>query len=59
MIGSPKTVEYMLDLAAKKGIKTWNVNRPMKEVNKAMVDMEAGKARYRYVLCHEDNGAKL
>ena len=44
-IGSPKTIEYMLDLAAKKGIKTWNVNRPMKEVNKAIVDMGEGKAR--------------
>ena len=54
-IGSPEQIRYMLDLAAKKGIKTWNVNRSMKDANKAVVDMEAGKARYRYVLVNEDN----
>jgi alcohol dehydrogenase (NADP+) len=48
----------MLELAAKKGIKTWNQNRPMKEVNKAVVDMDDGKARYRYVLVNEE-AAKL
>ena len=48
----------MLELAANKGIKTWNQNRPMKECNQAVVDMEAGKARYRYVLVNEE-AAKL
>jgi alcohol dehydrogenase (NADP+) len=57
-IGSPKQIEQMLELAAKKGVKTWNQNRPMKEVNKAVVDMDNGKARYRYVLVNEEN-AKL
>lgn len=58
-IGSPEQIEYMLDLAAKKNIRTWNQNWPMKECNKAIVDMDAGKARYRYVLVNESNGAKL
>ena len=58
MIGSPKQIEQMLELAANKGIKTWNQNRPMKECNQAVVDMEAGKARYRYVLVNEKT-AKL
>jgi alcohol dehydrogenase (NADP+) len=39
----------MLELAAEKGITTWNQNRPTKECNKAIVDMDEGKARYRYV----------
>ena len=58
-IGSPEEIRYMLDLFAKKGVKTWNVNVPMKDVNKAIVDMEAGKARYRYVLVNEKHVAKL
>ena len=33
-----------------KGVKTWNVNVPMKDANKVLLDFEAGKARYRYVL---------
>jgi alcohol dehydrogenase (NADP+) len=57
-IGSPKQIEQMLELAANKGIKTWNQNRPMKQCNQAIVDMEAGKARYRYVLVNEE-AAKL
>jgi alcohol dehydrogenase (NADP+) len=57
-IGSPKQIEQMLELAANRGIKTWNQNRPMKECNQAVVDMEAGKARYRYVLVNEE-AAKL
>jgi len=40
----------MLNFFAEKGVKTWNVNRPMKDANKVIVDMDAGKARYRYVL---------
>jgi alcohol dehydrogenase (NADP+) len=57
-IGSPKQIEQMLELAAKKGVRTWNQNWPMKECNKAVVDMDNGKARYRYVLVNEEN-AKL
>lgn len=53
--GSRKEIEEMLDLFAKKGVKTWNVNVPMGDANQCIVNMEAGKARYRYVLCNEAN----
>ena len=43
----------MLELSAKKNIKPWIQTRPMKEANKAIVDMTAGKARYRYTLVNE------
>ncbi|CAK7206656.1 hypothetical protein SEUCBS139899_009460 [Sporothrix eucalyptigena] len=49
-IGAPGEVEEMLQLAAEKNIKPWVQIRPMNEANAAIVDMEAGKARYRYVL---------
>ncbi|KAL8243651.1 hypothetical protein R6Q59_009909 [Mikania micrantha] len=53
--GSAKDIEDMLQLFSKTGVRTWNNNVPMKSANQAIVDMEAGKARYRYVLCHEDH----
>jgi alcohol dehydrogenase (NADP+) len=43
----------MLELFAEKGVWTWNNNVPMRDANKAVVDMVAGKARYRYVLVNE------
>ena len=51
----------MLDLFAKKGVTTWNNNVPMADANKAIVDMEDGKARYRYVLVNDEekNASKL
>lgn len=55
-IGSPKEIKYMLDLAAEKKIKPWIQERPLKDANNAIVDMEAGKARYRYVLVNENYG---
>lgn len=55
MIGAPGEIREMLDFFAEKGVKTWNNNVPMKDANKAIVDMEDGKARYRYVLVNEDN----
>lgn len=59
-IGSPQEIREMMDLFAKKGVKTWNQNYSMKDANQAIVDMEEGKARYRYVLVNErHNGAKL
>jgi len=58
-IGSPEEIREMLALYAKQGVKTWNVNLPMKDANKAIVDMEAGKARYRYVLVNEKHAARL
>lgn len=50
MIGPPAEIQEMLQLAADKGIKAWTQVRPMKEANEAVVDMEKGHARYRYVL---------
>lgn len=49
-IGSPDEIKEMLQLAADQKIKPWVQKRPMKEANAAIVDMEAGKARFRYVL---------
>jgi alcohol dehydrogenase (NADP+) len=55
LIGPPREIRQMLDLFAKKGVRTWNNNVPMKDANKAIIDMHAGKARYRYVLVNEEN----
>ncbi|CAK7221303.1 hypothetical protein SCUCBS95973_004448 [Sporothrix curviconia] len=49
-IGAPHEIQEMLKLAAEKEIKPWVTVRPMSDANMAIVDMEAGKARYRYVL---------
>ncbi|KAF7935455.1 uncharacterized protein EAE97_008362 [Botrytis byssoidea] len=53
LIGPPHEIKDMLALFAEKGVKTWNNNVPMKDANQAIVDMEDGKARYRYVLVNE------
>jgi alcohol dehydrogenase (NADP+) len=53
MIGSPAEIEEMMQLAVDKKIHAWVQTRPMKEANQAVVDMEAGKARFRYVLVNE------
>lgn len=49
-IGSPAEIREMLQLAADKGIKPWVQRRPLSDANKAITDLEMGKARYRYVL---------
>ena len=48
----------MLDLSAKKGIKPWIEERPMKDANKAVKDLEANKVRYRYTLVNEAHANK-
>jgi len=53
-IGSPQQIEDMLKLMAEKGIQPWIQQRPMQEANQAVIDMDAGKARYRYVLVNEN-----
>lgn len=58
IIGTPKEIDDMLALAVEKKVKPWVVERPMKEANKAIVDMEDGKARYRYVLVNEKHVEK-
>ncbi|KAF7561075.1 hypothetical protein G7046_g3083 [Stylonectria norvegica] len=52
-IGSPDQINEMLQLAADKKIKPWVELRPLSDANKTVVDMTAGKARYRYVLVNE------
>jgi alcohol dehydrogenase (NADP+) len=50
----------MLCLAAEKRVVPWVQERPMREINAALADMDANKARYRYVLSNEMGGqAKL
>jgi D-arabinose 1-dehydrogenase-like Zn-dependent alcohol dehydrogenase len=53
LIGSPDTIREMLELAAEKGVKPWVEERPMKDANQAIKDMDAGNARYRYVLVND------
>ncbi|RAL58363.1 hypothetical protein DID88_006043, partial [Monilinia fructigena] len=53
LIGPPHEIKDMLALFAEKGVKTWNNNVPMKDANQAIIDMDAGNARYRYVLVNE------
>lgn len=50
LVGSPAEIREMLQLAAEKRVEPMVDLRPMSEANQAVVDMEAGKARYRYVL---------
>lgn len=52
-IGSPNEIREMFQLVAEKGVKAWIEEIPMKDANQAIVDMHAGKARYRYVLVNE------
>ncbi|PLB49612.1 GroES-like protein [Aspergillus steynii IBT 23096] len=59
-IGSPGEIREMLQLAAEKRVLPWIQKRGMDEVNAALGDMHAGKARYRYVLENrEDVQARL
>ncbi|KAJ5335588.1 hypothetical protein N7452_007991 [Penicillium brevicompactum] len=50
LIGSPDEIREMLALAAEKGVKPWIQERPMQDANQAILDMDNGDARYRYVL---------
>lgn len=58
-IGSPQEIKDMLAFFAEKGVRTWNVNRPMKEANQVCIDFVAGKARYRYVLVNEKHATAV
>lgn len=53
MIGPPGQIEEMLKFTADNNVKPWINKYPMKEANKAIVDFEAGKARYRISLVNE------
>ncbi|KAM0452886.1 hypothetical protein ACHAPV_007387 [Trichoderma viride] len=52
-MGSPHEIKEMLQFAADKGIKPWVEKLPMSEANKAIVDMDQGKAKYRYCLVND------
>ncbi|CAJ2511251.1 Uu.00g068760.m01.CDS01 [Anthostomella pinea] len=54
LIGSPANLREMLELVARNNLRGMIQERPMKDANQAIVDLEAGKARYRYVLFNED-----
>jgi D-arabinose 1-dehydrogenase-like Zn-dependent alcohol dehydrogenase len=54
-IGSPREIKEMFDLVAEKGIHPWIEQRSMKDANKAIVDLEKGLPRYRYVLVNEQH----
>ncbi|KAL6414310.1 putative nadp-dependent alcohol dehydrogenase protein [Ilyonectria robusta] len=56
--GSPEEMRDMLDLAAKKQIKPWIQTMPMEDANQALVDLEAGKPRYRLVLVNSKNASE-
>ncbi|KAF6756228.1 NADPH-dependent alcohol dehydrogenase [Ephemerocybe angulata] len=49
-IGSKAEIVEMLELAVKKGVKSYIQMLPMKEAGKAVQGVKSGKIRYRYVL---------
>lgn len=53
LIGSPTQIKEMFEFAVKHNIKPIVQIRPMADANQAIVDLEEGKARYRYVLVNE------
>lgn len=53
VLGSPAEAREMLDFAVENGIHPWIEQRPMQEANQAILDLEAGKPRYRYCLVNE------
>ncbi|KAI0127179.1 zinc-binding dehydrogenase [Xylariales sp. AK1849] len=55
-IGPPGEIKEMLQLAVDKKVQPWIQKRSLKEANQAIVDLEAGKARYRYVLVNDNYG---
>lgn len=57
-IGDPSIIKEMLQLAHDQKIHPWIIKRPMDDVNQVVPDMDAGKARFRYVLVNEKNGGK-
>ncbi|OAA60608.1 Alcohol dehydrogenase superfamily, zinc-type [Akanthomyces lecanii RCEF 1005] len=54
-IGSPKIIREMLEFAVNNKVKPFVEMRPMSDANQAIIDMEAGKARFRYVLVNESH----
>lgn len=52
-IGAPHEIREMLQLAADQKVQAWIQERPMADANPAMLDMQDGKARYRYTLVNK------
>lgn len=50
LIGPPAEIREMLEFAAKHGVHPTVQEKPMKEANQVVMDMDKGLARYRYVL---------
>ncbi|KAH9909565.1 zinc-binding dehydrogenase [Xylariomycetidae sp. FL2044] len=53
-VGSAEETRELLQLAADKGLKPWVQEIAMKDANQALLDMEAGKPRYRFCLVNEE-----
>lgn len=58
-VGSPQEMRDMLQFAAEQKIRPWIEERPMSDANQAIVDLEKGKPRYRYVLVNDWDRANL
>ncbi|CUS15172.1 unnamed protein product [Tuber aestivum] len=58
IIGSPKDIEEMLELSARKGVKSWVNPWPLEKVNDALQAFERGEPRYRIVLVNEKHVGK-
>ena len=52
-VGSKEECMEMLNLAAKKGVKPWIEELPMKDVKKAIEGVGNNTVRYRYVLTQD------
>lgn len=50
LIGSPQDIREMFQLVVEKNVQPWVKEIPMKDANQAILDLEAGKPRYRFVL---------
>jgi len=56
-IGSPKVIREMFEFVREHHVEPWIEKFPMGEVNKAVVDQHANKARFRYVLVTDEGAA--
>ncbi|KAG0647807.1 NADP-dependent alcohol dehydrogenase [Hyphodiscus hymeniophilus] len=52
-VGSIPEVEELLAFVVEKKIQPWVETRKIGDINKVLVEMEAGKARFRYVFVNE------
>jgi len=58
LIGSPGEIREMLQLAVEKDVRPWVEEIPMRDANRAIVEMEKGTPRYRYTLVNEEDGGE-